>query len=242
VVLAVALLGSADAANAHPGHPVKSLHIDKWYQRYEDTYNYVEWMTLRGSAIYLSNFATNWQTPVNNARASYNSSGNAGGQHTVYIANYAPSELDDVRVTVTNSSWCFPEFFICVHTLGNLGLTWLYDEALHECVGNGDCDAQHSRPNTWWYAFPTLDNDAHEVAPYNTSFQRQATAAHEYGHAIGIAHDGLGDGSCINTPLVRQSVMDFDCLNLNILNGPQAWDSCGINHKYYDPNWGYAGC
>lgn len=35
-------------AEAHPGHPVKSLHVHKWYQRYEDSYNYATWMTLRG--------------------------------------------------------------------------------------------------------------------------------------------------------------------------------------------------
>lgn len=36
--------------------------------------------------------------------------------------------------------------------------------------------------------------------------------------------------------------MDYDCLDNEVINVPVDWDSCGINHKYYDPNWGFAGC
>jgi len=35
-------------------------------------------------------------------------------------------------------------------------------------------------------------------------------------------------------------VMDYDCRDMGY--GVQAWDSCGVNHAYYDPNWGYSGC
>jgi hypothetical protein len=238
------------SSEAHPGHPVKSLHVDKWYQRYEDTYSWVQWMTLRGSVVYLSNFATTWQGPVEAAIGSYNDQNAPGGEHTVYLTNYTPSVYDDVRTTVTNRIWCHGDLGVCVDTQNYLGITYWYDEVLHQCSNNGDCDSLHSRPNTWWYSFPTLDNDAHNSYPYNSAFQRQATAAHEFGHAIGIAHDGIGDSTCSDGPTIRKTVMDYDCLGyynqqhqwIETLNVPQAWDSCGINHKYYDPNWGYAGC
>ncbi len=65
--------------------------------------------------------------------------------------------------------------------------------------------------------------------------------AHELGHAIVLAHDGLNDGEC-GTEDIPATVMDYDCLDDEVLNDPQDWDDCGINHAYYDPNWGYAGC
>jgi len=39
-----------------------------------------------------------------------------------------------------------------------------------------------------------------------------------------------------------RTLIDADCTNYNHLNVPQNWDSCGINHAYYDPNYGWAGC
>lgn len=85
-------------------------------------------------------------------------------------------------------------------------------------------------------------NNARHTGAYATEFQRQATITHELGHAIVLAHDGLGDGVCGGA--IPRTVMDYDCLDPpgNILNTPQGWDSCGINHAYNDPNWGFSGC
>ena len=140
----------------------------------------------------------------------------------------------------------------------DLGATQLLDEALHVCSGLlGNCDANHSRPNTWWYAIVLLNESAFGGAPsqggHDSPFFRSAMASHELGHALGLAHDyspgngEISDGDC-NT-LLPKTIMDFDCTEAghdtnDFIQTDVAWfwDSCGLNHKYPDPSWTNAGC
>jgi hypothetical protein len=82
------------------------------------------------------------------------------------------------------------------------------------------------------------------------------------GHVLGLGHDQSvanpevpeSDHEC-----VKATIMDYDCYQpisptthqldvtdpaawANVIINPQGWDSCGVNHEYYDPNWGYSGC
>ena len=63
---------------------------------------------------------------------------------------------------------------------------------------------------------------------------------HELGHAIANLTDILKDNYCYTNP--RPRIMDYDCLENSTDDGPKPFDSCVINHLYYDPNWGFAGC
>jgi len=181
-------------------------------------------------------FATKWSTPISNAISKWNKA-----PTTVTIGDTTPADWHDVHIIVTNYSTS--HFGRTLTTLNALGVTYLFEEPYHECnlTSYGDCDANHSRPNTWWYAAVLLDNDAHSGSLYGTAFQREATASHELGHAIVLAHDGPGDHTC-GTSTVPASVMDYDCLDQNLLNSPTDWDVCGVNHAYDDPNWRDRGC
>ncbi len=102
VALAALLIGTDGGRADTNSNPHKALHTDQWYQRYTDTYSWASYMTLSGHAHYLSNFASDWQAPVEAALASYNDGGAAGGQHAVYLANSSPAGWHDNHIIVTN--------------------------------------------------------------------------------------------------------------------------------------------
>ncbi|MBI2913647.1 MAG: hypothetical protein HYY03_06980 [Chloroflexi bacterium] len=226
--------------------PEKRLWTDRWYQFYEDSYNYTTWMTLSTHRHVDSGYATNWDSPITAALADWNSETIA--PNTVYFAETSPPDPEhDVHIAVTSNTAsdpdCFTDFGVRKCTSNALGVTYLFDQLKHECQGPGyagDCDGDHSKPNTWWYALVLLDDDQHSA-----DYQRRETTAHELGHAIVLAHDnspGNGEVRDYVCGDPRPTVMDYDCALDGDYDGPQLWDSCGINHAYYDPNWGWSGC
>lgn len=84
-------------------------------------------------------------------------------------------------------------------------------------------------------------------------FPNTGLVAHEFGHVLLLAHDGLDpgevrDNSCgiVNVPAgtgvrVPTTIMDYDCYILNPpdLDGPVNWDFCGVNQKHGN---GTVGC
>ncbi len=152
-------------------------------------------MTLTGHRHYASSsFSTNWAAPISGALNGYNGSG-PGAQHTVYITDYAPNPIHDVHTVVTNN--CYTDFGVPEEcTLGALGITWVYDEAKHRCSDLGDCHAQHSRPNTWWYALVLLDNDAHSGF-YGHLFSVKAPLHMNWGMLSDWHMKGMG---CVGLP------------------------------------------
>ncbi len=216
----------------------KSLFTDRWYQFYEDSYNYTTWMTLSTHKHIDSGFSANWSAPVSAALADWNNASVA--PNTVFFSvNSGSDPEDDVHIAVTND--CVVHWGKTLCTYDALGMNYHFDQQKDPCQG-GDCSVgpSDSKPNTWWYSMTLLDDDEHSGS-YGTALKRQATVAHELGHAIVLAHEAY-NFQC-GPPA---SVMDYDCvLNATQQNGwyrPQQWDSCGINHAYYDPNWGWAGC
>jgi hypothetical protein len=205
----------------------KKLYTDRWYQFYEDSYNYTTWMTLLLDRN-VGSYGGTWNSPITNAVGAWNNP--SLSTNTVYLSEVQPSVLNDVRVYVVQSP------------SNDLGFAHFFDENGAQC-GAGDCGTGQSRPNTWWYVYVYLNNRTH-TGSYGTSVQRQATAAHELGHSIVLDHDGTYDDAC-PSPGLRQTVMDngfaHDC-NEGGINVPKPWDSCGINHAYYDPTWSFQGC
>ncbi len=221
-------------------HPVRTLDPDRWYQRLSDSGSYTTWMTLTMDRTVPSALATKWNAPITNARDAWNDPATA--PNTVYFLEVAPHAENDIRITVGNWEDDF------------LGGSYMRDEARHLCdesgPGVGDCDASHSRPNTWWYAFIDLNEDNHveRFGAAELPDQRQTTAAHELAHVLGLAHDGLTlggdkDGYCGEPGrAIPETITDDDCNDDFSTKDPQPWDSCGVNHAYYDPSFGYSGC
>jgi hypothetical protein len=154
----------------------------------------------------------------------------------------SPSLLDDVHVAVSNNCYTFPSTGMQVCTGNSLGATLLFDEGQHVCPAPyGTCpDAHAPKVHTYWYGVSVMDADEHSGSQYGNAVQRQATVAHELGHIFGLNEDSIYVSGCQST------LMDYDCLNAatssNNYNRPWPKDSCGVNHAYYDPNWGWSGC
>ncbi len=232
--------------------PEKRLFTDRWYQRVEDSGSYPTWMTLTGHRHYEGSTQNVWATPITNALNGYNTSSQPGGIHTVFITDFAPAYWHDIHTWVTQDGCVTDTYSIpstgqqenrqfCTSAFGQI---FLLDEGFHDCP-SGDCDSQHSWPNTWWFVTVVLNEQTHINQGEANPWFRQATAAHELGHAINLRHDyspadgEARDGICGNLPV---SIMDADCIFNNVTNSSQAWDACGINHAYNDPNWGWSGC
>ncbi len=87
----------------------------------------------------------------------------------------------------------------------------------------------------------TNNNWAHvNTSGYNNYGRRRFTTAHELGHVLALEEEGdnnyqgytlCGGGS------LPETVMDGRCDYF-----VKPWDVCGVNHAYYDPYWGWAGC
>lgn len=238
------MAGGGDDSYAHSGHPQKSLFPDRWYQRLSDSGSYQTWMTLTGHRHNTDGAESLWGTPITGALAGYNNTANPGGKHTVLIQDLAPQNWHDVHIWPRYDG-CFFDGFGAGGCTAAEGAAFFYDEALHICPG-ANCDALHSRPNTWWYvAVVTNENKLQQVhGSYTASqkiFLRRGVSSEEFGHAIVLDHDGNSDGGGCGT-VVPQTVMDSDCQHNLIVSTARFWDSCGINHAYYDPNWGFSGC
>lgn len=91
------------------------------------------------------------------------------------------------------------------------------------------------------YYFPTNGCGSDQSCWY----KKQAYVAHEIGHTLSLAHEPWwssgGDGIC-GDATHYVSLMDVDCITQQQANGPRNWDSCGLQHAYYDPFRGYPSC
>jgi hypothetical protein len=214
-------------AAGHGGHLQKSLLPGAWYGSAGEQYG--DWMTLSYHRHVASEYQPDYDLPITNARDAYNDSSGPGGTHTVYFKELSPEPWHDVHLGVESD--CYFHFVQNLCAFGVTGATWHFNQNQQPCTGN--C--------TWWYSFAILN------AEYLFhSWSRRSLASHELGHAIGLAHDGIGDAVCprFYPPATHVTIMDYDCFwdGGTDTSVPVAWDSCGINHKYYDSAWGYAGC
>jgi|GEM_PF-3164085 len=245
VVAFIALFSSTSPSDAHPGHYWKKIYPDRWYQQVSDTGSYASWMTLSTHIDYNCGpgCQSKWQLAATQAMNSWNTL-----PTTVYLADYGFHNIDhDLSIVITATGCDYTHAGShCTQGAGVLGQAYLRDEARHECDLNkppsyGDCDTLHSRPNTWWYAILVI-NDYQFSGKYSQGWFMQGIIAHEIGHALSLDHETLFDGQCGIPGMANPSIMDYECLELYHNNAPVSWDACGINHAYYDPNWGYSGC
>jgi hypothetical protein len=222
--------------SAHPGHPQKRLFAGRWYQQVVGG-DYGAWMTLSTSDVWLNCDSSEavcgskWYAPFDAGIGDWN------GQATTVDFQYREGERNinyDVNVFVEEEILA-PDI---------LGIAFGYD-------ANGDfCDPDAC---TFYYYDVILADDAH-VDLYGTLTSRQATVAHELGHAIQLKHESATEDSSEHFPCgqdefgnpIPHSIMAYNCSDPVPFGfgeyWVQEWDVCGVNHAYYDPGVGFAGC
>ena len=160
-----------------------------------------------------------WDSAITNARSAWDSA-----PTTVNFIDYGQTfnVNNDIHVSVDYQPW--PDG----------GMT-----VFHSSIGGPSCGDPPDCPGTSYRQVDVYMN--HSQVAVNL---RQATVAHELGHAVTLAHDGLNDPPGENTcgpPRVPISIMDYECLLNFVTSGPSNWDSCGVNHAY-SSGWGMSGC
>lgn len=223
-------------AEGHSGHSQKKLFADRWYQEVSGG-DYSAWMELSASGYLWAtcdsgqeSCENKWLDPTNDALADWNSQST-----TVDVQFYDAQDLAfDLNVFVDDE--IFGDPFL-------QGIARWFDVNYDECFFT--C--------TIWFAWIEIGDDAHSGA-FGTNSVRRSTIAHEFGHILGLRHESVNDDESIfydcgqdDTGGIPFSIMAYNCIDPAAVGGSgiasvQAWDVCGVNHAYYDPTIGYAGC
>lgn len=229
---AVALIGGG-LAEGHAGHPQKKLFSTRWYQEVQGG-DYGAWMTLSTSRYWYecgtseADCESRWGQPNQQAVDDWNSQ-----DMTVRLdVKSDQNALYDVNVYVVDEIG-----------FGSLGVANFYDENELPCVFA--CDV--------WYVDVLVADGAHTDF-YATLAERRGTVAHELGHALSLRHESVNtdesdqyDCEMDDTGEIPVSIMSYDCIDPVEYDGEgiyqvQPWDVCGVNHAYFDPGIGFAGC
>ena len=179
---------------------------------------------LAGGSEY-SGYVTNAVNAWNNGAVSTN---------TTYLAEYSPANWHDIHLTVVAQDGCYSYYGLQTSCLqGAAGRTAFFNASQNTC---GCSDGKI------WYSSILINQQ--QFASQSLAFKKDAVV-HELGHALGTLQDipiqpAPPDGLCYTGP--RPRIMDYDCVWNSTYDGPQPFDSCAINHMYYDPNWVFAGC
>ncbi len=231
--VAIGLAAVAAPAESHTGHQQKKLFPERWH--YQPNGDYAAWMNLGTSDVWLNctpDCAAKWDGPFTSSMADWN------GQPMTVRFDYTDEVRDadfDVNVYVGDTVPGDP---------GLLGFAPTFDINGIPCFGT--CDV--------YSGIVYVGDDVHS-GPYGTANDRLATLSHEIGHLISLAHEStnadeslLYDCGMDDTGPIPHSIMAYDCIDpVPIIGGQgesdvQPWDTCGVNHAYNDPAFGYSGC
>lgn len=229
---------------------------ERWYHGTCTSGCSPSWMTLPFHRNVPAGLQTAWNPAIDNALGSWNTTTN-----TVYL-DEDPSGVvypnHDIILNATQfGCWSIQELGRddCVPSFAFAATYWLQLDKSWACPTVSFSEpppscSDYRVADTWWWTIIGTREQSFTDYTSDTGVRailRQGTVSHEAGHGVFLRHDNSAgdpealDGLCGVSPL-RYSVMDGDCLFNLVLNTVQPWDSCGVNHAYYDPNWGYAGC
>ena len=233
--VAIGLAAVAGPAESHTGHQQKKLFPERWH--YQPNGDYDAWMNLSTSDVWLNcdgsaaACGAKWNGPFTSSMADWN------GQPITVRFDYTDEVRDadfDVNVYIEDSVPGDP---------GVLGFAPTYDINGLPCFGS--CDV--------YSGIVWIGDDAHSGV-YGTDNDRLASLSHEVGHIVQLAHEStnpsetqLYDCGMDDTGPIPHSVMAYDCIDPVSIGGAgesdvQPWDTCGVNHAYNDPAFGFSGC
>ncbi len=228
MLLAGLSMVSTFEAGAAPGHSEKKLFDTRWYQQVSGD-DYQTWMTLSTSQLWplcgasASDCESRWIGPAQGAVSDWNS------QDTTVDILIMPdvNVFHDINIYLVDTILDEPNI---------LGFAPSYDALGNFCFAN--CTIRFGEV----YA-----SDLAHAGLYGGDTDRQGTIAHELGHLFALAHESV-DYPCgqDSTGVIPHSIMAYNCTDPVPFGldeyWVQPWDACGVNHAYYDPTIGYAGC
>lgn len=198
-------------------HPVKSLHIDRWYKSLASS-------SLKWDKQYLSGISpATWDSAISSAQTAWN-----GSPTYVSLSSSPVDPNNDIRVKIDNY----------VDDLDSYGSTAFYGS-----VGGGWCGNPPDCPgSTYRQVEVRLNNWTTPASLRQTvvvhEFGHAVTLDHD--GLNGPITEPTFDGAC-GTPRVPVTIMDYDCQYTFGVNTPQNWDFCGVNHAY-PGYYGVQGC
>jgi len=233
--LAAGLAAFATTAESHQGHAQKKLFPESWHYEVQNG-NYDFWMTLSTSDVWLlcdtpATCATKWKSPFDLSLADWNA------QPDTVDFDYTDDVRDtdfDLNVYIQDDAMGDPALLGIAPTYGQFGFPCFSPG----CVYSGEV---------------YVGDDAHD-GPYGTPHERQGTISHEVGHIIQLAHESVNGDESVqydcgldDTGVIPYSIMSYNCIDPVAVGGlelylVEPWDVCGVNHKYPDPTFGFAGC
>lgn len=231
----IALAGAGgDLADVYAGQPQKKLFDDRWYYQPQGG-DYASWMTLTTSDFWYecgtsaADCESRWGAPAQDAVDDWNSQAT-----TVDFAQAGTQTLDnDMNIFFQDDLLGDPQL---------LGFATWYDQDGFECFS---CE---------YYYAEVYASDTGHIDYYDTYEERQGTVAHEVGHTLSLRHESTNDDESVlydcgedDTGAIPYSIMSYNCIDPVDIGGlglyeVEPWDVCGVNHAYFDPTIGNAGC
>jgi Thrombospondin type 3 repeat len=245
LVVFAASLDAWSTADAHPGHPQKKLFGGHWY--HADIPANIDLTTANffygdpnygncDGGVNTASCISKWSGPFLEAINDWN----AQPMDVTFIRTGNQSGSNDIFVIVSDLVLDDPQI---------LGIGLLYDFNGTWCGslpgGYDSC--------TYYYGDAWQADDGHS-GPYGTQPSKRATVLHEIGHLINLRHESVNANESVqyecgfdNTGPTPVSIMSYDCIDPLAVGGSgystvQDWDTCGVNHKYFDPAIGFAEC
>ena len=260
IAAAIAGAGSSDI-DAHGGHPQKKLfnghwwHVDFGFNVDLTTSNFFYGLGVDfdgdtlvdncDGGVGVSSCISKWSGPFQDSINDWN----AQPMDVTFVQQGNQNPNNDIRIIVTDLIFGDP---------GYLGIGLLYDSNGTWCAtlpgGYDSCGG-----SAYYFGDAWQGDDGHS-GPYGTNDARRGTTLHELGHVINLKHESVPpDESQLyacgqdNTGAIPHSVMSYNCIdppNVQTFPGQfgfgesyvHDWDTCGVNHKYYDPAIGFAEC
>ena len=247
-LLAVFAIGNY-SADAHPTvHPQKKLFNGRWYKPLADLTASPPWFGVPqfpnaqcDGGYDTASCVSKWQGPAYASYADWNSQPSTARFN---VQGYRDHNWDN-NIYIVDSIQGAPP--------GLLGFAAFYDYGANQC-------SPHPYPgepycSVYRYSDAVIIDNNH-TGVFGTAFRRQATITHELGHVLSLRHESVNDDESAlyecgqdNTGPIPSSVMSYDCIyppgdpyyGAGIYT-VQDWDTCGVNHAYTDPVYGWEEC